>query len=366
MAEISLRIHAEGNESHEITTPDDIISAEFISELLRGLRLSETGSDGKPILWEIYNKDIGRNLIRAGTLLENGVLDGHDLYLRRAVLPTGPPFRDDEPVLKPPIPPPPRKEKPGWPLWLVLSLVLVAGLAGYFAAANQTDAIREALRNAQAQIDAASKKEAAATTRATQLEQELQQLRRDSIDKDAVISKLQTDAPSKDAQIAALNRRVLQVTGQHTEMQADTVHKQEQIKDLEASVQKLRGQAATLQQAIDTERQRSQLLQQATQSLQLQIQTERNKQQTDPNKQRFGFLVWTGNAGKNVVAINGTRANIGSLTGSLPGVECKVQAADPSHVTITELPNQLNGWSHVAFAVKGNGATTVTLIWSVK
>jgi hypothetical protein len=367
MAEISLRIHAEGNQSHEIVTPDDIVSAEFISELLKGLRLPEAGTDGKPILWEVYNKDIGRNLIRAGTLRENGVVDGHDLYLRRAVPGSVPTPPEPPPVVKPPvIPPPSEKKKAGWPLWLALALIPAAVLAGYFSAANQTDALREELRKAQAQIGGESKKEGAAAARATQLEQELQQLRRDSTDKDAANSKLLTDVSSKDSQVAALNRRVFQLTGQNTQMQSDAVRMQEEIKDLQASAQKLRGQAATLQQSLDAERQQSRTLQQSAQSLQVQLQAERTKPQNDRNRQGFGFLVWTGNAGKNIIVINGTKANIGTVAGALPCVDCKVQAADPMHVTITELPNQQNGWNHVAFAVKGNGATTITLIWSLR
>lgn len=362
MGDIAVRVHSEGNESHEITTPDEMISAEFISELVRGLRFPET-DEGKPILWEVDDKDNGLKLIRERTLRENGVLEGHNLYLRRARLTR---VVEHKPVegkpVQPVAPTRPERPRPGWLLWVALMLIPAAGIAGYFGAESQTEKLRAQLHDERVRMDGANKTNAAAEANARKLETDLEQARHDLADKDVAITKLQSDLSSKDALIAAKDKRIAVLTAQASQFQADSARKDEQIRGLEASVQRLQqtqSELVALQQVNANLNQRVQSLQQISAGLRQQIQNEQNRQ-------HFGFLKWTGNAKNNVVDIAVNKSNIGSVVGSLPGGECSVQAADPEHVLIVAPPGPANKWSRVSFTVKGNGVTTVTLIWTVK
>jgi len=245
---------------------------------------------------------------------------------------------------------------------VALALIPTAGIAGYFSAASQTEKIRAQLRDEQVRIDSANKKSAAAEASATKLATDLEQLRHDSADKEVAATKLQNDLSSKDALIALRDKRIAVLTAQASQLQTESARKEEQIKSLEASAQRLQeaqSQLAPLQQRNANLTQRVQSLEQINAGLRQQVQNEQNRQ-------HFGFLKWTGNAKNNVVDISLNKASVGSVVGSLPGVECAVQAADPEHVSIVAVPGPANRWSRVSFTVKGNGMTTVTLIWTVK
>jgi len=352
--EIALRIHTKGSESHEITTPEDMVSAEFILELIKGLRLPESDSQGNPILWEADDKDTGQTLIRERTLRENGVLEGHNLYLRQTVAPIPPPKL---PVPVPVLDPAPPSNR-GWLLWVALALIPVAGIAGYMSGGDRSAKVRA---DDQVEIANLQKQSAAAEAHAAQLQQDLDQLGHDVADKGATATKLQSELTAKEAEITALNQRIARFTTQIQTMIADSARKQSQITTLEASVQQLQPvqtQLAAAKQAEAALQQKILPLQQTVTSLQQQLQNERNRQ-------RYGLLTWTGQVKKNVVVeVTVNRANVGMLEGTLPGMACTLQAADPKHVSILVRPGPENNWTRASFRVNGNGETTATLIWA--
>ena len=205
------------------------------------------------------------------------------------------------------------------------------------------------------------KQSAAAEAHAAQLQQDLDQLGHDVADKGATATKLQGELTAKEAEITALNQRIARFTTQIQTMIADSARKQSQITTLEASVQQLQPlqtQLAAAKQAEAALQQKILPLQQTVTSLQQQLQNERNRQ-------RYGLLTWTGQVKKNVVVeVTVNRANVGMLEGTLPGMACTLQAADPKHVSILVRPGPENNWTRASFRVNGNGETTATLIWA--
>ena len=133
MPDIVLRIHSKGQDPHEITAPDDLVTEEFLTELVKGLRLPQSDEKGLPIVWEADDKDNGQLLAPGRSLAANGVRAGHNIYLRQKAVspPVVPP-----PITKPTPPPtPPGPSK--WPLWLSLLLIPVAGVAGFYTGSAQ-------------------------------------------------------------------------------------------------------------------------------------------------------------------------------------------------------------------------------------
>ena len=102
MPDIVLRIHSKGQDPHEITAPDDIVTEEFLTELVKGLRLPQSDEKGLPIVWEADDKDNGQLLAPGRSLAANGVRAGHNIYLRQKAVspPVIPP-----PITKPTAPP---------------------------------------------------------------------------------------------------------------------------------------------------------------------------------------------------------------------------------------------------------------------
>ncbi|MGA7410195.1 MAG: EsaB/YukD family protein [Bryobacteraceae bacterium] len=359
MAEIVLRIHAEGKESHDITAPDDIVTEEFIAELRKGFRLPETDDGGKSIVWEADNKDTGRPLKPKRTLLENGVRTGHNLYLRPAARIT-PSIPEPPPVIEPPIIPlPPRKRS--WLLWAALALIPVAGIAGYLTGYLSTESQAKAALQADQSTAASMKSQyAAMATHVSQLEHERDQLRNEAAERDGAATKQQADFA---AQIAAKDKRLALLTAQSNELKADGARKDEQIKKLGLAAQKLpevQSELAAQQKENAAGQQKLQALQQANASLQQQLQSEKGRQHS-------GVLTWTGVAkGDTTVSIHGRQANLGALTGSLPGIECAVVALDPERVTILVSPRPENNWNLLAFKVKNGTKAPVRLLWVTK
>jgi hypothetical protein len=84
--QIKVKIITIGGEEHEIETPVDIKTADFIEELIVALKLTKTDAEGHPVNWRLDDKDIGRTLDPNQTLEAGGVQEGHRLNLIRAVV----------------------------------------------------------------------------------------------------------------------------------------------------------------------------------------------------------------------------------------------------------------------------------------
>jgi|SRR5271165_7076326 len=85
MADIKVRVHTPGGESHPIEAPFDIRVDELIEQLVTGLNLPKLDAEGHPVTWVIDDKDIGKSLEYQSTLEASGVREGHHLYMRRQV-----------------------------------------------------------------------------------------------------------------------------------------------------------------------------------------------------------------------------------------------------------------------------------------
>jgi hypothetical protein len=329
MPKMTLHIHYTGREEHEIDTPEDIVAEKFISELLSGLRLAATDDDGKSLVWEAYDKDSGRTLDPGKTLGQNGVLDGHRLYLRQP-----------RPVVVDP--------KMRWLLWIALAMIPAAAIGSYLVAdkngKNQVNSAKSA--TAAIQLELASTNATLTSAKAAK-DAEDAELAKTKTDLADAIAKLAAspDVAKAVAAVAAKDKLAL------TKAQAETAAQKNLVAAGNQKLQSNQSQITTLQQNV----------------------TDLQKQLADEKaKKHFGILTWTGEAKKNsVISITGNKPNVGSLTGdALPGAACTVQAAERDRVSIATQPSQANNWSNVSFRMAEggvfNGKTTVTLIWTAK
>jgi len=79
---------------------------------------------------------------------------------------------------------------------------------------------------------------------------------------------------------------------------------------------------------------------------------------------KCGELRWDGEAKKGlVVTIEGGRASVGDLEGSLPGTPVRVINDMPEDITLLEQPSARNGWRKLTFRLKFDGGFTFVLRW---
>jgi hypothetical protein len=84
-ADIKLHVHTPGGDAHRIEAPDDIRTEEFIHEVVSGLQLPSMDAEGRQVDWTIDDRNTGKTLNLDLTLAQNGVENGHHIYLRRQV-----------------------------------------------------------------------------------------------------------------------------------------------------------------------------------------------------------------------------------------------------------------------------------------
>jgi hypothetical protein len=95
MADLRIKVHTPGGESHPIEAPSDIKVEDFVLEVVNGLNLPKVDADGHQIAWKIDDKNTGRSLDYQSSLDANGVQAGHDLYLRREPIAGGSAWRTE-------------------------------------------------------------------------------------------------------------------------------------------------------------------------------------------------------------------------------------------------------------------------------
>jgi hypothetical protein len=79
-----------------------------------------------------------------------------------------------------------------------------------------------------------------------------------------------------------------------------------------------------------------------------------------------GEIIWEGDVkGTTLVTIDNNHADVGTLTGALPGILCLIQPADPKRVSIASTPAPYNQYKRIVFRVSGNGRTRVVIRWSL-
>ncbi|HZI18325.1 MAG TPA: EsaB/YukD family protein [Pyrinomonadaceae bacterium] len=82
-AEAKVKVRTIGGDEHDIETPLDIRTEDFVRELTIALNLPMTDAGNHPIDWQVDDKDTGDRLDYDRTLEDNGVRDGHRLMLIR-------------------------------------------------------------------------------------------------------------------------------------------------------------------------------------------------------------------------------------------------------------------------------------------
>jgi hypothetical protein len=81
-----IKVNTQGGEEHDIETPLDIRTSDFLDELRPALKLAANDAEGRTISWRLDNKDTGQTLVGNLTLEENDVRPGHRLNLIRSVV----------------------------------------------------------------------------------------------------------------------------------------------------------------------------------------------------------------------------------------------------------------------------------------
>ena len=78
-----------------------------------------------------------------------------------------------------------------------------------------------------------------------------------------------------------------------------------------------------------------------------------------------GLIIWSGTLQKDqVVTLDGSSANSGSLRGALPGVPVII-SIEPRDIAIVEMPGPSNGWKRLALRSRNNRNSVVTIRWSL-
>jgi hypothetical protein len=236
MPEIELHIHRAGQEPREIVVSPELEAVEFIREYVKLSHLPEDE------IWEADDKDTGQTLVEGRTLHQNGVRNGHHLYLKSRSKNVEKP---KPPVVPEPAPPPVIPTSPSkWPLVVAVVLIPVAGATSYFWARGQNQSARAALFDAQAAAAAANRRATDADARAAQLQKQIDNGVDDHIaqinDLSTQVSQLKQDADRKQNQLKAANQaKIAQLTKSADDLRAAGARDQDQIKRLQESVLKL-------------------------------------------------------------------------------------------------------------------------------
>jgi len=81
MSDIQITIRTEGGNSDTVNAPQEMQSGEFIADLIPGLKLPLADPQGNRIPWILVDKGSGRSVDPEKSLHENGIRNGHVLYL---------------------------------------------------------------------------------------------------------------------------------------------------------------------------------------------------------------------------------------------------------------------------------------------
>ena len=88
LGDLEIIVHTPDARTHKVDAPANIKVEELIQELVRSLGLTEMGRDDRETPWSLFDKTLGVQLDIEKTLQENGVKDGHTLYIDRRAAPT--------------------------------------------------------------------------------------------------------------------------------------------------------------------------------------------------------------------------------------------------------------------------------------
>lgn len=92
MSNIVVQVYTMSGDELEISTPTDIRVSEFIRELISAKNFPSEDAEGNPIQWRLDNESTGTTLDDQSTFQEEGVDEGHRLFLIRTVTAGGGPI----------------------------------------------------------------------------------------------------------------------------------------------------------------------------------------------------------------------------------------------------------------------------------
>jgi hypothetical protein len=79
-----------------------------------------------------------------------------------------------------------------------------------------------------------------------------------------------------------------------------------------------------------------------------------------------GVLIWEGTVlGTQMITIEDGHADMGSVTGLLPGVPVLIQPTDPKRVAIASAPNPGSNYKRIVIRATANGRMRIVLHWSL-
>src|SRR5262245_13929780 len=78
---IKMTVRTETGKSHPVEAPPEIKAQELIDELLKAFELPRIDAKGNRIQWTLVDKDTGRTVDPQKSLEQNGIRNGHILYL---------------------------------------------------------------------------------------------------------------------------------------------------------------------------------------------------------------------------------------------------------------------------------------------
>lgn len=344
-----LHLHSDSGDPHTVDAPPDLRVGEFIADVRDGLSL--TGE------LRIYDKDLGRDLDPRETLAESGVRSGHHLFIQRF---EEPPPRARVQVPPRPVPPPARSGMNIGVITLAAVLAIAFAAGGYSIGAGSS-------KPQSSPVD--YEKLRAENTR---LQQSVSELTEQKNQLQAKLDENGTQMSAKEAAEAAAASKAAAATGKLNRTTKELAALQTQIASVQADSQ-------SHQQALAKARAEAEEAKESTNTLRRQLQTALARIQTDDvtiarlkgdlnqalgSSTKTGVIEWRGRAskGRPIEITGNTTTEGGKVTGSLPGVPCRIFVGNPDHMKMRTPPGR-DGWTKMSFEPTSSGNQTFVFFW---
>jgi hypothetical protein len=170
----------------------------------------------------------------------------------------------------------------------------------------------------------------------------------------------------------ALEQQRREIDSQREDLERQRVQMEQRQR--EEAVQRERDEAEKRRQQdeIDKTRQDADNRQREIEQQRRRLAEDEQAKKKSLDEQRYigpssGTLTWEGQVnGLQLVEIENGSANVGTVTGNLPGVACLIQPANSKGVIIADPPRPANGFQRLVFRVQGKGHVAVRFSWVVQ
>lgn len=350
-------------EPHSLDAPTDISTADFLVDVRESLNLP----DGR---WVVYDKALGRELNHSRTLSENGVEDGHQLFIRRV--------EDPEEPIPPMLPPDPvvPTQRP----WLFPAAILLTAVAfsanGYYFGTRRTSPEREKTVVVRETVEGASpvKLEEALRENA-ELKTELEKTKTQLEAKQRPVQSIGKAPVELEREIAAMREANAGASRQISTLSSELSQSRAEANNLRYQAQKAAAQAQADQAQLakyrdDVERLESTVQRLRSESGRAQPTQPRSVVVGDPGVKpktfaASGTMLWSGRISRDEpVVIDDGRPSSGGVRGDpLPGVPIQVSIV-PEGIGVAEFPRPENGWKRIALRSNSPRNIIVTIQWN--